>query len=253
MRLDILETKLGYEFQDKALLRRALSHRSYGGNNNERLEFLGDSILSFVMADILYQLMPQHPEGDLTRVRSTLVRQETLVKIAHDLDLPNFVILGEGELKSGGFKRASILADTVEAIIGGVYLDAGDVYVAYQLIKRLFDTYIKSVDMDHVGKDKKSLLQEMTQTFLRGTLPKYEVIRNYGEPHDQTFEVSCKIDELSIYTEGSGSSKRIAEQVAADKAYQMAKEMLKNKKPSKSLRKVKQLTLPVSVAQRDES
>lgn len=250
--LTTLERKLSYSFKDKGLLKRALTHRSYkGAQNNERLEFLGDSILSFVIADALYHLMDKHSEGDLTRVRSSLVRQETLVLIAHDLNLSDFLILGEGELKSGGFRRASILADAVEAIFGAIFLDSNDISVAQQVIRQLFEPYLKDIDFNTAGKDKKTLLQELTQTHFQGELPVYQVVNNYGSQHDQTFEVSCEIKNLNLRTMGMGTSRRLAEQDAAGKAYEQTMLALRDQQTKKSIRKAKQLTLPVAINQRE--
>ncbi|MDR5170938.1 ribonuclease III [Methylobacillus sp. Pita2] len=213
-----LVRQLAYEFKDKSLLTLALTHRSYSGNNNERLEFLGDGVLNFLVAHQLFQRFPKLPEGDLSRLRAQLVKEQTLSEIATGLDVGEFLRLGEGELKSGGWRRPSVLADAMEAIIGAVFLDGG--YPAAEaLVKRLFLPRMESIDPKAIGKDAKSLLQE----FLQGRkidLPEYNVLATEGEAHCQTFRVSCHITKFQITTEGKGSSRRAAEQQAAQLAYE---------------------------------
>ncbi|MFL9710716.1 ribonuclease III [Methylobacillus sp. Pita1] len=213
-----LVRQLAYEFKDKSLLTLALTHRSYSGNNNERLEFLGDGVLNFLVAHQLFQRFPKLSEGDLSRLRAQLVKEQTLSEIATGLDVGEFLRLGEGELKSGGWRRPSVLADAMEAIIGAVFLDGG--YPAAEaLVKRLFLPRMESIDPKAIGKDAKSLLQE----FLQGRkidLPEYNVLATEGEAHCQTFRVSCHITKFQITTEGKGSSRRAAEQQAAQLAYE---------------------------------
>ena len=219
---EALSRRIGYEFRDPDLLRRALTHRSYGTPHNERLEFLGDSVLNCVIATRLYHLHARVQEGDLSRMRAHLVKEQTLADIALTLKLGDFIQLGEGELKSGGFRRPSILADTLEAIIGAVYLDSG-FSAAEQVIIQLFEALLKSLDPKTLGKDPKTLLQE----YLQGRkipLPQYNVVSITGEAHQQRFEVECTIPPLNIRASGAGSSRRSAEQDAAGNIYRMLKE-----------------------------
>jgi len=211
--------KIGYDFREGELLRRALTHRSYGVPHNERLEFLGDSVLNCVIATRLYDLHSRVPEGDLSRMRAHLVREETLSEIALSLDLGDYLYLGEGELKSGGFRRPSILADTLEAVLGAVYLDGGFA-AAERVIGELYAPLLKDLDPKTLGKDPKTLLQE----YLQGrkiALPQYVVVEVSGEAHRQRFQVECLIPSLDIRSLGEGPSRRAAEQNAARKAYQM--------------------------------
>lgn len=213
---DRLCRSLGHQFQDPSLLTTALSHRSIGSNNNERLEFLGDAILSYVISTKLYHLFPLSNEGKLSRYRANLVKGETLAKLGRELELGDYLILGSGELKSGGYRRDSILADAMEAIIGAVYLDAG-IDAASALITKLYGDRIEQVTPDAKLKDPKTRLQEYLQS-KRLPLPEYEVISTEGEAHNQTFIVSCSVDGLDSATEGVGSSRRKAEQSAAEEA-----------------------------------
>lgn len=216
MRRDLseLERFLGYSFSDNSLLRNALTHRSVSSENNERLEFLGDSVLNFVIAAELFQNYSRAPEGDLSRLRASLVNKETLVKVAQKLDLGDFIFLGSGELKSGGFRRKSILADALEAIFGAVYLDAG-FDVCKQLILRLYEPWLSAgVDIERL-KDPKTRLQEYLQS-RRQVLPEYEVVEAFGKPHAQTFKVKCTVVGLDHEIYGIGSSRRKAEQQAAE-------------------------------------
>lgn len=213
-----LVRQLAYDFQDKQLLTQALTHRSHSVSNNERLEFLGDGVLNFLIAHQLYQRFPKLPEGDLSRLRAQLVKEQTLSEVAIDLDVGEFLRLGEGELKSGGWRRPSVLADAMEAIIGAVFLDGG--YPAAEaLVKRLFLPRLESIDPKAIGKDAKSLLQEFLQGRKIG-LPEYTVLATEGEAHCQIFHVSCHIAKFQITTEGKGSSRRAAEQQAAQLAYE---------------------------------
>ena len=219
MGTEALVRRIGYEFKDPALLRRALTHRSYGMPHNERLEFLGDSVLSCAIATHLYHLHTRVQEGDLSRMRAHLVKELTLSEIASSLNLGDYLKLGEGELKSGGFRRPSILADTLEAIIGAVYLDGGFAS-AEQMIARLFEPLMKGLDPKTLGKDPKTLLQE----YLQGRklpLPNYTVLSISGEAHEQHFEVECSIPDLDVRACGGGVSRRSAEQQAAGSAMQI--------------------------------
>lgn len=209
---------LGHEFRDAAWLDLALTHRSVSGSrNNERLEFLGDSILNFVVADYLFERFPQEKEGRLSRLRSSLVNQETLALVARDLKLGDYLKLGPGELKSGGFRRDSILADTVEALLGAIYQDCGDMRVCADRIQDWFGSRLDEAGQEAVIKDSKSRLQE----YLQGrhlALPTYTVTAVEGEPHNQSFQVRCEVTGLDSPTEGGGLSRRIAEQNAAAQA-----------------------------------
>jgi ribonuclease-3 len=219
MGIEVLSRRIGYEFKDPALLRRALTHRSYGMPHNERLEFLGDSVLSCAIATHLYHLHTRVQEGDLSRMRAHLVKEQTLSEIASSLNLGEYLKLGEGELKSGGFRRPSILADTLEAIIGAVYLDGGFTS-AEQMIARLFEPLMKGLDPKTLGKDPKTLLQE----YLQGRklpLPNYTVLSISGEAHEQHFEVECSIPDLGVRACGGGVSRRSAEQQAAGSVMQI--------------------------------
>ena len=210
--------KLGYVFSQPQLLQHALTHRSYAPEHYERLEFLGDSVLGCVIAKYLYTAYPQLSEGELSRLRSNLVREETLATLALQLDLGNFLKLGEGELKGGGYRRPSILADAMEALFGAVMLDGGFAE-AEKVVLGLYVPYLDKVDLASLGKDAKTLLQEYLQA-KRIALPAYSVIATQGQAHEQSFEVECAIPSLKISTRGEGSSRRNAEQQAAQAAYQ---------------------------------
>jgi ribonuclease-3 len=218
LRGNALCKKLGHVFAQPQLLQRALTHRSYAPEHNERLEFLGDSILGCVIAKHLYNNYPQLSEGELSRLRSNLVREETLATLAQQLELGSQLKLGEGELKSGGFRRPSILADALEALFGAVLLDAGFA-AAEQAVLNLYVPYLEQVDTQTLGKDAKTLLQEYLQG-KRIPLPTYSVIAMQGEAHAQSFQVECVIPSLKISARGSGTSRRNAEQQAAQAAYQ---------------------------------
>ncbi len=211
-----LSQRIGYDFKDVSLIELALTHRSKGGNNNERLEFLGDSIVNFVVAEALFQKFPEAKEGKLSRLRAGLVRGTTLAELGRDFDLGEFLVLGSGELKSGGFNRESILADAIEAIIGAIYLDAG-MNVVTERIHDWYGERLSDLKMDGVQKDSKTRLQEYLQKS-QSRLPQYEVIEIFGQAHDQKFKVSCRVEALPEVTLGIGSSRRIAEQNAAKKA-----------------------------------
>jgi ribonuclease III len=216
---DNLCRQLGHVFKQPQLLQRALTHRSYAPDHYERLEFLGDSILGCVIAKYLYNEFPDLSEGDLSRLRSNLVKESTLVLFAQQLDLGSQLKLGEGELKSGGFRRPSILADAVEALFGAIFLDGGFA-AAEQAVLNLFVPYLAQVDMKTLGKDAKTLLQEYLQG-RRLALPGYSVVETLGVAHEQLFQVECTIPLLKITTHGKGTSRRNAEQQAALAAYQI--------------------------------
>lgn len=211
--LSRLAESLGYTFHQESLLRQALTHRSYNAQHNERLEFLGDSVLNCAVARALYDAFPNLPEGTLSRLRANLVKQDTLADIAVHLKLGEYLLLGEGELKSGGFRRPSILADALESIIGAVFLDDG-FEAARAVVLRLFETAIAGIDPNASGKDAKTQLQEWLQA-KRHSLPDYILAATKGEAHDQIFVVSCQIPALGITTQGQGKSRRAAEQEAA--------------------------------------
>jgi ribonuclease III len=210
-----LHERLGYEPRDLALFRAALTHRSATGPNNERLEFLGDAVLNLVIARHLYGCFPQATEGDLSRLRSRVVSREPLAEVAATLSLGDTLQLGSGELKSGGFRRQSILADALEAVFGAIYLDGGLEAVA-AVIVQLFGSRIAALPAPEALKDAKTRLQEYLQS--RGlTLPHYAVLKVEGEDHAQTFEVGCEIPALGLAVRGRGSSRRRAEQQAAER------------------------------------
>lgn len=211
-----LITALGYTFDDPSLLDEALTHRSYATKNNERLEFLGDGVLNFVIADELFRRYSDVQEGDLSRLRANLVNKESLAVIANDLKLGDVIKLGSGELKSGGFRRPSILADAVESILGAVYLDGG-FQACRELIVRLYETKLSSPTDLQSLKDPKTRLQELLQS-RKIPLPQYQVTHITGQAHAQVFHIRCSIGQLGIAVEGQGRSRRKAEQVAAQNA-----------------------------------
>jgi ribonuclease-3 len=211
--LSELQVRLGYAFRQQGLLQQAVTHRSFSSDHNERLEFLGDSVLNLSVANLLYVQLASLPEGDLSRVRANLVKQDTLHQLAKTLDLPVVMRLGEGEMRSGGQNRPSILANALEAIIGAVYLDGG-YKDAQDMVERLFAKVDIKPDMQAVGKDPKTELQEWLQG-RKLALPKYTVVGTSGAAHRQQFEVSCEVTELRQTQQGSGASRRAAEQAAA--------------------------------------
>ncbi|MDB6095777.1 MAG: ribonuclease [Francisellaceae bacterium] len=221
-----LERNLNYEFQNKALLHNALTHRSVSHKNNERLEFLGDSILNFVIGSELFYLFNNAKEGELTRMRANLVREPTLAEIAQELKLGDYLFLGVGELKSGGHQRASILADALEAIIGAIFLDADLAMVRSCIIRWYQDRLSPNLSIK-VEKDAKTKLQEYLQG-LKIPIPTYQIVKMTGEPHNQEFTVECQVSLLKEPIIGSSNSRRKAEQVAADKALRI----LLNDKPN---------------------
>jgi ribonuclease-3 len=222
MTWDALTRELGHRFNDAALLRTALTHRSYNAQHNERLEFLGDSVLNCIISDELYRRYPLLAEGELSRVRALLVRQQTLFERADALGLGEALLLGEGELKSGGKQRPSILADALEALIGAVYLDAG-FDAARSTVRRIFEPVLDNADPAVLGKDPKTLLQELLQG-RRLPLPQYTIVATEGEAHRQRFRVECVIPSLHVRAQGEGLSRRAAEQDAAAGAYQQLSE-----------------------------
>jgi|TARA_B110000211_G_C14093139_1_gene560664 ribonuclease-3 len=208
-----LSQRIGYTFRDESLITLALTHRSKSGVNNERLEFLGDSILNFVIADALFEKFSNAKEGKLSRLRARMVKGVTLATIAKDFDLGEFLLLGSGELKSGGHRRESILADVVEAIIGAIYLDAG-LEVARERILSWYQTRLDALSLEDPIKDPKTRLQEHQQGEHLG-LPKYDVTDVHGPGNEQVFTVTCSIPQLNQDIKASGSSRRNAEQAAA--------------------------------------
>jgi ribonuclease-3 len=248
--LATLETRLDHRFGDQALLEQALTHRSHGARHNERLEFLGDSVLNFVIAAMLFEKYGKLDEGDLSRLRANLVKQASLHDVAQRLELSQHLRLGEGELKSGGFRRPSILADAVEAIFGAVFLDAG-FEAARKVVLKLYQPVMANVDPKTLGKDAKTLLQE----FLQGRklpLPLYTVVATHGAAHSQQFEVECAVPAFEIKVVAAGSSRRAAEQSAATLALaaaQAASPSSRAPRKTGKARKTTQLSLPVAVAQ----
>lgn len=208
-----LRKSLDFEFTDTGLLRQALTHRSASGANNERLEFLGDAVLDFVVSEVVFTAHPDAPEGDLSRLRSSLVKEASLARLASDLGLGEFLVLGSGERKTGGHRRESILADALEAIFGAVYLDAG-FEAARSVIERVFGERLQNFPAVDELRDSKTRLQEWLQARQRG-LPDYELLEVTGQPHRQTFEVACSIGAEAPATRGTGTTRRKAEQEAA--------------------------------------
>ncbi len=211
--LEQLCRRLNYQFQNKKLLKQALTHCSVGSENYERFEFLGDSILSFVIANELFNKFPSLSEGELSRLRSFLVKGEMLAEIARELDLGNFLFLGQGELKSGGFRRASILADSLEAVFAAVFFDGG-VVVAQTVILNLFRSRLDSADLSYCLKDAKTQLQEFLQAE-KYALPEYTLTKVEGDEHDQIFYISCTVPGIAQVSYGEGPNRRKAEQLAA--------------------------------------
>jgi ribonuclease-3 len=224
--LAALQHRLQHEFASPQLLSQALTHRSFSSDHNERLEFLGDSVLSLAVSDLLYQRLSALPEGDLSRIRANLVKQDTLHLLSVELGLPDIIKLGEGEARSGGQKRPSILADALEAVIGAVYLDAGFL-VAQSLVHRLFKAVEINPTMDAIGKDPKTELQEWLQG-RKMKLPLYKVVATLGAAHKQTFDVECEIIELNLAERGIGGSRRAGEQAAATAMLQTLKTKTKS-------------------------
>lgn len=211
--LQALQQRLQHQFANADLLGRALTHRSFAADHNERLEFLGDAVLNLSVADLLFEKLRLLPEGDLSRIRANLVKQDTLHQLAVELGLPAVIRLGEGEVRSGGKKRPSILADALEAVIGAVYLDGG-FPAAQGLVHRLFKALEINPTMAAIGKDPKTELQEWLQG-RKMKLPLYRVVGTLGAAHQQSFDVECEIVELNLCERGIGGSRRAGEQAAA--------------------------------------
>jgi ribonuclease-3 len=211
-----LQRALGYEFSDPELLKLALTHRSAGGHNNERLEFLGDSIVNHIIAEALYQRFPRAQEGDMSRMRASLVKGDTLAEVAVELQLGDYLQLGPGERKSGGHRRGSILADAFEAVVGAILLDS----TVERCRARVLDWFAPRLEQLSDGaadKDPKTQLQEYLQG-RRNPLPEYELLGVLGEDHKQQFHVACRLQKPTLVVEGAGSSRRKAEQAAARSA-----------------------------------
>ncbi len=211
--LQALETRLGYRFKGQGLLQRALTHRSFGTTHNERFEFLGDAVLNLAVAQLLFDRLGESDEGDLTRVRAHLVREGSLHQVALHLGLPQVLRLSEGESRSGGAERPSMLADAMEAVIGAVFIDGG-YHSAFELVRRQFGAIILATDASHWSKDPKTELQEWLQA-RRLPVPAYRIAATRGEKHAQTFEVECNVAKLLSVRTGEGLSRRAAEQEAA--------------------------------------
>lgn len=216
-----MQDRLQHQFSNPALLGRAVTHRSFSADHNERLEFLGDAVLNLAVADLLYERLSNLPEGDLSRIRANLVKQDTLHQLATDLGLPDVIRLGEGEVRSGGSRRPSILGDALEAVIGAVYLDAGFA-AAQSLVHRLFHAVEINPQMQASAKDAKTELQEWLQG-RKMKLPLYRVVGTLGVAHKQTFDVECEIVELNLTERGIGASRRAGEQAAATAMLQTLK------------------------------
>lgn len=217
-----IEKILGYNFKKPKLLQLALKHRSVGTENNERLEYLGDAVLGFVVADLLYQRFPKASEGELSRLRAHVVRGVSLADIAIELNLSDFMILGPGELKSGGKRRKSIMADTVEALLGAIYLDSDETTVRETII-RLFSKKFESLSLEQAQKDPKTRLQELMQS-RHFELPDYQVTDTRGKEHEQQFEVECSVmikNQQSLLSKATATSRRKAEQQAAEEMLQL--------------------------------
>lgn len=215
--LSHIERGLGYTFSDKGLLVRALTHRSFSAQNNERFEFVGDAVLNYTVAKMLYDAFPKLSEGELSRLRANLVNQEVLAEIALELDVGDALFLGPGELKSGGFNRPSILADAVEAMFAAVSFDAG-FHEAEQTVRRLFGKRVRTIDLKNQGKDPKTLLQEALQA-RRFALPKYRIEAQKGEGSEALFDIACDLGELGFIAYAQAPSRRAAEQSAAKEAF----------------------------------
>lgn len=212
----VLFRRLGYSFQNAALAEQALTHRSHGNSHNERLEFLGDAIVNFVIAEALFQRFPGTREGELTRMRATLIRTETLAAIAREFELGEYLRLGSGEMKSGGKRRESILADTLEALIGAIYLDGG-IDACKRCVEAWFETRLQQAVPGEINKDPKTRLQEWLQARSRA-LPVYTLAATHGEEHNQQFDMVCTIPSIPQQFFGNGTSRKIAEQIAAQSA-----------------------------------
>lgn len=213
--------RINYTFKDKSILQQALTHRSAGSENNERFEFLGDSVLSLVISNALFIQFPNRTEGELSRLRSYLVKGEMLAEVALEIDLGDHLFLGQGELKSGGFRRSSILADALEALFAAVFIDGG-IEESKRVILHLFQSRLKDDNLNDNLKDPKTQLQEYLQS-IKCPLPNYELTHVEGEEHSQVFHIQCKVDKLDMMTEGKGSNRRKAEQRAAQRMMKQIK------------------------------
>lgn len=222
-KLKTLSKKIGYQYQDLAILQHALTHRSVGAKNNERLEFLGDSLVNFMIADILFHQYSNLPEGDMSRVRAHLVKGDTLAVIGREYNLSDYLVLGPGELKSGGFRRDSIIADAVEAIIASVYEDGG-LDACRELVDRFYAARLENLNPKNIGKDPKTRLQEWLQS-RNQPLPEYSIITVNGAAHAQEFTVCCFVEKLNTKFEATASNRRKAEQKAAEAALTALGEM----------------------------
>jgi ribonuclease III len=227
--LQALQQRLGYTFAQPTLLKRALTHRSFGAEHNERLEFLGDAVLSLGVSSLLYERLAHNDEGDLTRVRAHLVREDSLHRAALALGLPEVMRMSEGEMRGGGALRPSILADAVEALIGAVFLEGG-YQSAHAVVQRLFGEVIQATEADNWAKDAKTELQEWLQA-RRVAVPVYRITATRGQAHAQTFEVECAVPSLKLAEQGEGRSRRIAEQEAARRMLEALKRSDKPETP----------------------
>lgn len=246
-----LELSLDHKFRNIALLEQAVTHRSHSARHNERLEFLGDSVLNFVVAALLFERFARIDEGDLSRVRASLVKQASLADIAQKISLSQYLRLGEGELKSGGFRRPSILADALEAVFAAVFLDAG-FEAAQKVIAHQYAPILVNVDPKTLGKDAKTVLQELLQG-RKFDLPVYTVVATHGAAHNQMFEIECVIPELDIKVSAGGASRRAAEQSAATLAIAAIEVLSLGKGRSRARpHKSAQLSLPVAVTQKNQ-
>ena len=214
-KIESLQTKIGFQFSDSQLLEQALTHRSASSAHNERLEYLGDAVLGTVIADYLYQKFTRASEGELSRLRAFLVKEKALYEVAQQIALGDFLLLGSGELKSGGFRRASILSDALEAIIGAVYLDS-DFESVRRFVLNLYQQKLSSISLDMAQKDPKTRLQEWLQA-RNQEIPQYQVIEESGKDHAKTYIVECEVEYRSLESKGKGTSRRKAEQDAASK------------------------------------
>lgn len=230
MKIDLerLCRRIDYQFKKPAFLKQALTHCSVGSENYERFEFLGDSILSFVIANELFHRFPSQSEGHLSRLRSFLVRGDMLVEIAREISLGDFLFLGQGELKSGGFRRASILSDALEAVFAAVFFDGG-VDAAKDVILKLYRSRLEDPNLNDCLKDSKTKLQEYLQAE-KIALPEYALVKVEGDEHDQVFYVTCTVDIAKKVTEGHGSNRRKAEQLAAKEMLEQLRAVKKNQK-----------------------
>ena len=233
-KLKVLELQLGHSFTRSELLIQALTHRSYAAQNYERLEFLGDTVLNLAISNILFERFPNVTEGDLSRARASLVRQEALHQIATHLNVSEHMLLGDGEAKSGGYTRPSMMADTVEALLGAIFLDA-DYPAAEAAVLRLYQPLLQDFNPGKEQKDSKSALQEMLQG-AKLALPEYTLLSKQGAAHSQTFEIGCKVLAWSLEASAVGASRKIAEQLAAAEilalyAAQQAGKLSRTKKP----------------------